>query len=73
MGKQSLTRLAAHINNYQIMQIELTRGYDYASFREDLRKFYWNTGVANRETGTAGKVARQVDIKNGFFCSVPHH
>lgn len=52
MGKQSLTRLAAHINNYQIMQIELTRGYDYNSFRDDLRKFYWNTGVANRETGT---------------------
>lgn len=50
MGKQSLTRLAAHINNYQIMQIELSRGYDYACFRDDLRKFYWNTGVANRET-----------------------
>ncbi|KAJ6638438.1 Dynein axonemal heavy chain 6, partial [Pseudolycoriella hygida] len=50
MGKQSLTRLAAHINNYQIMQIELSRGYDYTSFRDDLRKFYWNTGVANRET-----------------------
>lgn len=50
MGKQSLTRLAAHINNYQIMQIELSRGYDYQSFRDDLRKFYWNTGVANRET-----------------------
>lgn len=32
------------------MQIELTRGYDYSSFRDDLRKFYWNTGVANRET-----------------------
>lgn len=32
------------------MQIELSRGYDYTSFRDDLRKFYWNTGVANRET-----------------------
>lgn len=50
MGKQSLTRLAAHINNYQCMQIELSRGYDYGSFRDDLRKFYWNTGVVNRET-----------------------
>lgn len=32
------------------MQIELCRGYDYTSFRDDLRKFYWNTGVVNKET-----------------------
>merc|ERR1719354_1384339 len=37
-GKQSLTRLACHICGYHCYQIELTRGYNYESFQEDLRK-----------------------------------
>ena len=37
-GKQSLTRLACHICGYRCYQIELTRGYNYESFQEDLRK-----------------------------------
>ena len=39
-GKQSLTRLAAHMCGYKCFQIELTRGYGYDSFHEDLRKLY---------------------------------
>lgn len=50
MGKQSIARLASHINGYQSMQIELTRGYDQNSFREDLRKYYINAGVNNNPT-----------------------
>lgn len=50
MGKQSIARLASHINGYQCMQIELTRGYDQSSFREDLRKYYINAGVNNNPT-----------------------
>lgn len=50
MGKQSIARLATHINGYQCMQIELTRGYDQSSFREDLRKYYINAGVNNNPT-----------------------
>lgn len=50
MGKQSIARLASHINGYQCMQIELTRGYDQTSFREDLRKYYTNAGVHNNPT-----------------------
>ena len=50
MGKQSIARLASHINGYQCMQIELTRGYDQSSFREDLRKYYTNAGVNNNPT-----------------------
>lgn len=50
MGKQSIARLASHINGYQCMQIELTRGYDQNSFREDLRKYYTNAGVNNNPT-----------------------
>ncbi|KAI8732070.1 dynein heavy chain 6, axonemal isoform X3, partial [Biomphalaria glabrata] len=32
-GKQSLTRLSAHMCNYRCFQIELFRGYDYSSFK----------------------------------------
>uniref|UniRef100_A0A9J8DK93 Dynein, axonemal, heavy chain 6 n=1 Tax=Cyprinus carpio carpio TaxID=630221 RepID=A0A9J8DK93_CYPCA len=39
-GKQSLTRLAAHMCGYRCFQIELSRGYNYDSFHEDLRKLY---------------------------------
>ncbi|XP_055643505.1 dynein axonemal heavy chain 6 [Toxorhynchites rutilus septentrionalis] len=48
MGKQSLSRLAAHINGYQCSQIALRRGYDHTSFHEDLRKIYWVAGVLNK-------------------------
>ncbi|XP_016058014.1 PREDICTED: dynein heavy chain 6, axonemal [Miniopterus natalensis] len=47
-GKQSLTRLAAHICGYRCFQIELSRGYNYESFHEDLRKLYRLAGVEDR-------------------------
>ena len=49
-GKQSLTRLACHVCGYQCMQIELTRGYNYDSFHEDLRKVYQIAGVQGKDT-----------------------
>ena len=49
-GKQSLTRLAAHMNSYKCFQIELTRGYNYDSFHEDLIKLYNMTGVEGQDT-----------------------
>jgi len=45
--KQSITRLAAHINGYQCMQIELVRAYELDAFREDLRKHYVIASVNN--------------------------
>lgn len=45
MGKQSLTRLAAHINGYQCIQIELTRNYDQSAFHDDLRNICRSAGV----------------------------
>ena len=49
-GKQSLTRLAAHMCGYKCFQIELTRGYNYETFHEDLKKLYVMTGVKDENT-----------------------
>ncbi|XP_070535810.1 dynein axonemal heavy chain 6-like isoform X2 [Ptychodera flava] len=49
-GKQSLTRLASHMCGYKCFQIELSRGYDYAAFHEDLKKLYEMAGVAGDNT-----------------------
>lgn len=47
MGKQSLTKLAAHVNEYKCMQIELKRNYDLNGFHEDLRNIYRHAGVGS--------------------------
>ncbi|KAG7458844.1 hypothetical protein MATL_G00224900 [Megalops atlanticus] len=49
-GKQSLTRLAAHMCGYRCFQIELSRGYNYDSFHEDLRKLCKMAGVEGKDT-----------------------
>ncbi|XP_061882783.1 dynein axonemal heavy chain 6 [Entelurus aequoreus] len=49
-GKQSLTRLASHICEYQCFEIELSRGYNYDSFHEDLRRLYRMAGVERKDT-----------------------
>ena len=49
-GKQSLTRLASAISEYECVQIELTRGYSSVEFREDLKKLMITTGVQGSHT-----------------------
>jgi dynein heavy chain len=43
-------RLAAHMAGYKCFQIELTRGYDYSAFREDLKKLYYSAGLDKKHT-----------------------
>ncbi|CAH1788942.1 unnamed protein product [Owenia fusiformis] len=49
-GKQSLTRLASHICGYKCFQIELSRGYGYTEFHDDLKKLYDIAGGQNQNT-----------------------
>uniref|UniRef100_A0A1I8P355 AAA+ ATPase domain-containing protein n=1 Tax=Stomoxys calcitrans TaxID=35570 RepID=A0A1I8P355_STOCA len=48
MGKQSLTKLAAHVNEYKCMQIELKRNYDINAFHDDLKIIYRQAGIENK-------------------------
>ena len=36
--------------DYKCFQIELSRGYDYLAFHDDLKKLYDMTGVKNQNT-----------------------
>ncbi|XP_075319652.1 dynein axonemal heavy chain 6 [Odontesthes bonariensis] len=48
-GKQSLTRLATHMCGYRCFEIELSRGYSYDTFHEDLRRLYKMAGVEGKD------------------------
>ncbi|KXZ49756.1 DHC2 protein [Gonium pectorale] len=47
-GKQSLSRLAAFTAGCEVFEITLTRGYDEAAFREDLKRLYGMLGADNK-------------------------
>eukprot|EP00899_Mesostigma_viride_P018540 jgi/Mesvir1/26688/Mv20468-RA.1 len=47
-GKQSLARLAAFTAGCEVFEITLTRGYDEAAFREDLKTLYTKLGAENK-------------------------
>jgi dynein heavy chain len=47
-GKQSLTRLAAHICEYKCKQISVTGTYGLEDFQENLRSYYRMAGVLNQ-------------------------
>lgn len=49
-GRQSLTKLSAYISEYNVFQIEVTRKYKTAEFREDLKVLYNLIGVQNKAT-----------------------
>ena len=44
-GKQSLSRLAAHICGYTVMQIMVNQNYSLLDFKTDLQNMYTKAGV----------------------------
>ena len=46
-GRQSLTRLAAHLSDYECFQIELAKGYGVTEWREDIKKVMLSAGLKN--------------------------
>ncbi|XP_041842513.1 dynein heavy chain 2, axonemal [Melanotaenia boesemani] len=49
-GRQSLSKIAAFICEYQVFQVEVTKQYRKQEFREDIKKLYRLTGVDNKPT-----------------------
>lgn len=47
-GKQSLTRLACHMADYQCFQIGLSKQYGVQEWRDDLKKLYHTAGVLGK-------------------------
>jgi dynein heavy chain len=47
-GRQSLARLASFVNNFDLFQIEVAKGYGMNEFREDLKTCLLKAGTENR-------------------------
>ncbi|KAM6256563.1 LOW QUALITY PROTEIN: dynein axonemal heavy chain 1 [Porphyrio hochstetteri] len=46
-GRQSLTRLASHMADYECFQIELSKNYSMTEWRDDVRKILMKAGLEN--------------------------
>ncbi|KAK9803422.1 hypothetical protein WJX72_010826 [[Myrmecia] bisecta] len=49
-GRQSLARLAAHMQDLDVVQIEIAKGYGANEWREDLKRLVKRAGLEGRET-----------------------
>ncbi|CAG5113648.1 Oidioi.mRNA.OKI2018_I69.chr2.g7738.t1.cds [Oikopleura dioica] len=49
-GRQSLTRLAAHLSDYECFQIQLAKNYGVNEWREDIKKVMMQAGLQQKAT-----------------------
>ncbi|TYZ61865.1 hypothetical protein PybrP1_000798 [[Pythium] brassicae (nom. inval.)] len=49
-GRQSLTRLAAFIGGFKVLQIEVVKNYRASEFHDDIKKLYEQVGVQEQKT-----------------------
>eukprot|EP00736_Rhodelphis_marinus_P009962 Rmarinus@m.13206 len=49
-GRQSLTRLAAHVNEMECVQIEISKSYGRPEWKEDLQRLLMKAGGENQKT-----------------------
>ncbi|KAL2653916.1 hypothetical protein R1flu_022044 [Riccia fluitans] len=49
-GRQSLSRLATFIEEFEIIQVEIAKGYGNNEWKEDLKKVLFKAGIDDKET-----------------------
>ncbi|KAJ1549535.1 Dynein heavy chain 7, axonemal [Cladochytrium tenue] len=49
-GRQSLTRMAAFVADYEVFQVEIARGYNMENWHDDMKKILRSAGALGRPT-----------------------
>jgi dynein heavy chain len=47
-GRQSLAKLSTFISNYNLFQIEVIKGYNMKTWRDDIKKCLMQAGIENK-------------------------